>query len=68
VIKQLQKIGDNKGIIIDRTILDSLNIDDDASFEITRENDGIFLKPLTAKEAYKKIAEAHRKSLDKLAR
>ncbi|MEJ2053099.1 MAG: AbrB/MazE/SpoVT family DNA-binding domain-containing protein [Calditrichaceae bacterium] len=68
MIKQLQKIGNSRGIIIDRAILDLLQIDEDASFEITKEKDGLFLKPLTAKEAYKKIAKKHRKSLNKLAK
>ena len=68
MIKHLQKIGNSRGIIIDRAILDLLQIDEDASFEITKEKDGLLLKPLTYKEAYKKIAKKHRKSLDKLAK
>jgi len=68
MIKQLQKIGNSRGIIIDRSILNLLNIDEDAYFEITQQNDGLLLKPLTAKEAYTKVAKRHRKSLDKLAK
>jgi len=68
MIKQLQKIGNSRGLIIDRAILDLLKIDEDASFEITKEKDGLFLRPLTVKEAYNKISIKHRKSLNKLAK
>jgi len=68
MIKQLQKIGNSRGIIIDRAILDLLDVPEDSSFEITQEDGGLFLRPLTAKEAYDKVAKKHRKSLDKLAK
>lgn len=68
MIKNLQKIGNSRGIVIDRPILDLLHIEDNAAFEITQMNDGLFLKPLSAIEAYKKVAKKHRKSLDKLAK
>ncbi len=67
MIKQLQKIGNSRGIIIDRAILDLLDVPEDSSFEVTQEKGGLFLRPLTAQEAYKKVAKKHRKSLDKLA-
>ena len=67
MIKQLQKIGNSRGIIIDRAILDLLDVPEDSSFEVTQEKGGLFLRPLTAKEAYEKVAKKHRKSLDKLA-
>jgi antitoxin component of MazEF toxin-antitoxin module len=57
-----RKNGNSRGIIINRAILDLLQIDEDASFEITQEKDGLFLKPLTAEEAYRKIAKKHGKS------
>lgn len=68
MIKQLQKIGNSRGIIIDRAILDLLDVPEDSSFEVTQEDGGLFLRPLTAKEAYKNVAKKHRKSLDKLAK
>jgi antitoxin component of MazEF toxin-antitoxin module len=68
MIKQLQKVGNSRGIIIDRPILDLLHIDENASFEISQEKDGLFLRPLSVKEAYSKIAQKHRKSLNKLAK
>ena len=67
MVKQLQKIGNSRGIIIDRAILDLLNIPEDSSFEVTQEKGGLFLRPLTAKEAYEKVSRKHRKSLNKLA-
>lgn len=68
MIKRLQKIGNSKGIVIDKAVLDLLHVDDDAAFEITHEKGGLFLRPLSAKEAYQKVAKKHRKSLDKLAK
>lgn len=68
MIKQLQKIGNSRGIVLDKAVLDLLNIDDSTALEITSERDGLFIRPLTAKEAYKKVSEKHRKSLDKLAK
>lgn len=67
MVKHLQKIGNSRGIIIDRAILDLLDVPEDSSFEVTQEDGGLFLRPLTAKEAYDKVAQKHRKSLDKLA-
>ena len=67
MIKQLQKIGNSRGIIIDRAILELLKIPEDSSFEVTQEEGGLFLRPLTTKEAYERISKKHRKSLNKLA-
>ena len=67
MIKHLQKIGNSRGIVIDKPILNLLQIDEDASFEITAENGGLFLRPIHARDAYEKVSRKHRKSLDKLA-
>ncbi len=67
MIKKLQKIGNSKGIVLDKPILDLLNIDGEGSFEITAQGTGLFLRPLSVMEAYKAVAKKHRKSLDKLA-
>ena len=66
MIKHLQKIGNSRGVVLDKGILQLLGIDDNTAIEIRPENGGLFLRPLTAKEAYGKIARKHRKSLDKL--
>ena len=68
MIKHLQKVGNSRGIVIDKPILELLKIDENAAFEITQEKNGLFLKPLTAREAYNKISVKHRKSLNKLAK
>jgi len=68
MVKHLQKIGNSRGIIIDRAILDLLNVSEDSSFEVTQEKDGLFLRPLTALEAYKEVSKKHRKSFNKLAK
>jgi antitoxin component of MazEF toxin-antitoxin module len=67
MIANLQKIGDSKGIVIDDSILDLLNIKQDSAFEVTHMAGGIYLKPLTVEQVYMKVSSKHRKSLDKLA-
>ena len=66
--KHIQKIGNSKGIVIDKPVLDLLHVEENGAFEVTQEKDGLFLKPLTASQAYRKVAKRHRKSLDKLAK
>jgi antitoxin MazE len=68
MIKHLQKVGNSRGLVLDRPILDLLHVEENAAFEITHEKNGLFLRPLTAAEAYAKISKKHRKSLDKLAK
>jgi antitoxin component of MazEF toxin-antitoxin module len=68
MIKHLQKVGNSRGIVLDKPILELLHIDNNASFEVTQEKNGLFLRPLSATEAYHKISQKHRKSLDKLAK
>ena len=67
MIKHLQKVGNSRGIVLDKPILELLHINDNTAFEITAEKDGLFLKPLSAAQAYRKVSQKHRKSLDKLA-
>lgn len=66
MIKQLTKIGNSQGIILDKAILDLLNVQDGASFEVTTKNGGLFLKPLDFKKVYEGVSKRHRRSLDKL--
>lgn len=68
MIKHLQKIGNSRGIVLDKPILELLHIDDNAAFEVTQEKNGLLLRPLSASEAYRMISRRHRKSLDKLAK
>ena len=68
MVKHLQKIGNSHGIVIDKPILKLLKIDENASFEVTTENGGLFLRPISASAAYSYISKKHRASLDKLAK
>ncbi len=68
MIKQLTRIGNSQGLIIDKAILDLLSIKEGASFEITTKNGGLFLKPIDIKDVYADVSKRHRKSLDKLGR
>lgn len=68
MIKQLTRIGNSQGIILDKAILELLNIKDGASFDVSTKNGGLFLKPVDIKEIYEDVAKRHRKTLDKLGR
>jgi predicted nucleotidyltransferase/antitoxin component of MazEF toxin-antitoxin module len=68
MIKHLQKVGNSRGIVLDRPILELLHIGDNAAFEVTQEKNGLLLRPLSVTEAYRKVSQKHRKSLDKLAK
>ena len=50
MIKYLQKTGNSRGIVIDKTILELLNIDEDGACEIFTKDGGLFLRPLNAKD------------------
>ncbi len=68
MIKHLQKIGNSRGIVIDKAILKLLNINEDGSFEMEMTKGGLLLKPVSVKDVYKQISKKHRKSLDKLGK
>jgi antitoxin component of MazEF toxin-antitoxin module len=68
MVKPLQKIGNSRGIVIDKAILSLLNVEADGAFELLPMNGGLFLKPISAKDVYKHISQKHRKSLDKLGK
>ena len=68
MIKHLQKIGNSRGIVLDKPILDLLGVEPEGSFEVLPRKGGLFLKPIDTKQAYKIISKKHRRSLDKLAK
>ncbi len=68
MIKTLQKIGNSKGLVLDKALLDLLDIGEDTSIEIKPTNGGLLLKKVDVKSAYEIVASKHRKSLDKLAK
>jgi len=66
MIKQIRKIGNSQGVIIEKPILDLMKMTDKDSFDVEMKDGGLFLRPITVKDIYKKRANLHRKSLDKL--
>lgn len=68
MIKQLTKIGNSQGIILDKAILELLNIKEGSSFEVSTKNGGLFLKPIDIQGIHADISGRHRKSLDRLGR
>lgn len=66
MIKALRKIGNSQGIIIDKPILEMMKMTENDSFDVEFKDGGLFFKPITMKDIYKKRASIHRKTLDKL--
>lgn len=67
MIKRLQKIGNSRGIVLDKALLRLLKIENDAAVEIVPRDGGLLVRKLDKAAAYEAIADAHRTSLDKLA-
>lgn len=66
-IKQLQNIGNSKGIVIDKAFLELFGLDKpNAAVELKPTEEGLLLKPSRIEQVYKKLSKKHRKSLDKL--
>jgi antitoxin component of MazEF toxin-antitoxin module len=67
--KQLRRIGNSRGIILDKVLLELLGIsEDDNSVTVEVNENGLLLKKNAVANAYRKIAERHRASLDKLGK
>ncbi len=66
MIKKLQKIGNSRGVLLDKALLKLLKIEEDDKVEIIPQNEGLLIKKVGAQSAYQEISEKHRKSLDKL--
>lgn len=67
MIKKLQKIGNSRGILLEKPLLKLLKAENDDSIEILLHEDGLLIKKVDVESAYRQISEKHRKSLDKLA-
>ena len=65
--KKLQKIGNSRGIVLDKALLELLKIEEEDELEIVPRDDGLLLKKVDARSAYEEISVRHRDSLDKLA-
>ena len=67
MIKKLQKIGNSRGILLEKPLLKLLKVDEEGSVEVIPHEDGLLIKKVDVKSAYQQISRKHRKSLDKLA-
>ena len=75
MIKQLTKIGNSMGIIIERPILELLKIDRNTPLEIRTDGEGLIIRPLREQErakrvsaAAERVADTHAETFEKLAR
>jgi antitoxin component of MazEF toxin-antitoxin module len=67
MIKKLQKIGNSRGILLEKPLLKLLNVEESGSVEIVPHEGGLLIKKVDVQSAYQEISRKHRKSLDKLA-
>lgn len=68
MIKKLQKIGNSRGILLEKALLKLLKVEEDGSVEIIPHEDGLLIKKVDVRAAYEEVSKKHRKSLDKLAK
>jgi antitoxin component of MazEF toxin-antitoxin module len=66
MIKKLQKIGNSRGILLEKALLKLLKVENDERVEIVPHENGLLIKKLDVKSAYSEVSKKHRKSLDKL--
>ncbi|MDR9364994.1 MAG: MazE family transcriptional regulator [Balneolaceae bacterium] len=66
MIKKLQKIGNSRGILLEKALLKLLKVEGDDQVEIIPQDEGLLIKKVSAKSAYDEVSKKHRKSLDKL--
>ena len=74
MIKKLSAVGNSLGLIIERPILDLLDITKDTDLEVTTDGEALIIRPvkISKKEriraAAKRMIKAHDETLKKLAR
>lgn len=68
MIKKLQKIGNSRGILLEKTLLKLLKVEEDGSVEVIPHENGLLIKKVDVRTAYEEVSKKHRKSLDKLAK
>lgn len=66
MIKKLQKIGNSRGVLLEKALLKLLKVEDDDQVEIIPQDEGLLIKKVSTKSAYEEVSKKHRKSLDKL--
>lgn len=66
MVKKITKIGNSKGIVLDKALLKLIGAENDEQLVIKHHESGLLLERISAKDAYAFISQKHRKSLDKL--
>jgi len=66
MIKKLQKIGNSRGIVLEKALLKLLKVNEEDQVEIVPHEDGLLIKKMNVESVYNEINKKHRKSLDKL--
>ena len=73
MIKTLSAIGNSLGLIIERPILDLLNIDKDTKLEVRTDGEALVIRPVRegrrsrVREATERLMDRHDDTLRKLA-
>lgn len=75
LVKKLSVVGNSLGLIIERPILELLNITKDTPLEVTTDGEGLIIRPLRpaplldrALAAADEMMDAHEETYQKLAR
>jgi antitoxin component of MazEF toxin-antitoxin module len=68
MLKQLQKIGNSRGLVLDKALLKLLKIEGEDMVEIVPRKDGLLIRKVDREAAYESVSKRHRKSLDKLGK
>jgi antitoxin component of MazEF toxin-antitoxin module len=58
MVKKLSKHGNSLALVIDRSILDLLKIDEDTSLEVTTDGESLIVAPVRGKKRQKKFEHA----------
>jgi antitoxin component of MazEF toxin-antitoxin module len=67
MIKKLQKIGNSRGLLLEKPLLKLLNVDQTEEVEIVPRDEGLLIKKPGIEAVYERISKRHKGSLDKLA-
>lgn len=73
-VKKLTKMGNSTGVILDRPILQQVDIEPDAEVEVSVENNAIVIRPHRyasdddARAAGRKVIQNRRRLLDRLSK
>ena len=71
--KKLKSIGNSLGLIIEKPILELLNIDRETELEVTTDGDGLYVKPIRpghetrVQASASRMMDRHDETLKKLA-